>query len=364
MNATNEIRKIKLVLKDGSVFYGNAFGARRSCAGEVVFNTGMVGYPDALTDPSYRGQILVLTYPIIGNYGIPSDQAVDGLSKHFESNRIQVRGLVVSDCCEEYNHWNAKMSLPQWLSKHNVPGISGIDTRELTKRLRKKGTMLGKIIYEEDVPFDDPGTKDLVAKVTIRKPLMYGNGKTRIVAVDCGIKHNIIRCFLKRNVTVIRVPADYDFHKVKCDGIFISNGPGDPKMCKKTIANLKKAMGLGLPIFGICLGNQLLGLAAGGDTYKLKYGHRGQNQPCIEVGTCLCYITSQNHGYALAKELPPGWRPWFVNANDGTIEGIRHKSKPFMSVQFHPEAKPGPVDTEFLFDEFLNMIRSHKCRRT
>lgn len=354
-------KRIKLVLEDGSVFYGISFGADKSIAGEVVFNTGMVGYPESLTDPSYKGQILVLTYPLIGNYGVPSKEIENNLLKFFESDKIQVLGLVVSDYSHKYHHWNAEKSLGEWLKEHGIPGLYGIDTRALTKKLREKGTMLGKVIYEDELEFDDPNKKNLVDDVSIKKPMIYGNDKTRVMLIDCGVKNNIIRCFLKRDATVIRVPWDYDIHdgKYEYDGLFISNGPGDPKMCKKTIDNVKKAMEKDISVFGICLGNQILGLAAGANTYKLKYGHRSQNQPCVENGTVRCFITSQNHGFAVDSEsLPEEWEPWFINANDDTNEGIRHKTKPFFSVQFHPEASCGPVDTEFLFDKFLEIIRN------
>lgn len=350
--------KIKLVLEDGSVFHGSSFGAEKSAAGEVVFNTGMVGYPETLTDPSYRGQILALTYPLIGNYGVPGDEKEDNLLKYFESDKIQISGLIVSNYSENYSHWNAKKSLSEWLKEKNIPAIEGIDTRQLTKKLREKGTMLGKIVYNEDLAFEDPNKRNLVSEVSIKEPITYEKGKTKAVVIDCGIKNNIIRSLLKRNVTVIRVPWDYDFLKLEFNALLISNGPGNPKMAKETIANVKKALEKNIPTFGICLGNQILALAAGGDTYKLKYGHRSQNQPCLEIGTKRCFITSQNHGYAVdIKSLPDEWKPWFVNVNDGTNEGIKHISKPFMSIQFHPEATPGPVDTGFLFDKFLEMLK-------
>lgn len=357
-------KAIKLILEDGSIYYGYSFGAERSVGGEVVFNTGMVGYPESLTDPSYKGQILTLTYPLIGNYGVPSNQKdKDGILKFFESDKIQIQGLIVSEHCRNYHHWNAVKGLSEWLKENNVPGIYGIDTRALTKKLREKGTMLGKIVYEEDVDFDDPNKRNLVKEVSIDKPIIYGDSEIKVAVIDCGIKNNILRCFLKRGVKVIRVPWNYDiFNKqFEFDGLFISNGPGDPKMCKETIEIVRKAMDNGIPIFGICLGNQILALAAGADTYKLKYGHRSQNQPCRELGTKSCYITAQNHGFAVdTKTLPANWQPWFENANDGTNEGIRHSDKPWFSVQFHPEATCGPVDTEFLFDRFLEIIKNGK----
>lgn len=356
-------KTISLELADGTAFEGVSFGASRSVSGEVVFNTGMVGYPEALTDPSYRGQILVLTYPLIGNYGVPPPAREHDLPRYFESERVQVAGLVVSEACEEHSHWNAAKSLSQWLIEESVPAIRGVDTRALTKRIRREGTMPGRIICDEEVAFEDPNARNLVAEVSVRKPVVYGDGALRVLLVDCGVKSNIIRCFLGRGVRVIRVPWDYDFNKgaFEYDGLFLSNGPGDPKMCSATIEHLKVALARGTKTFGICLGNQLLALAAGADTYKLKYGHRSQNQPCAEAGTSRCHIISQNHGYAVdSKTLPEGWEPWFVNANDGTNEGIRHARLPFMSVQFHPEASGGPKDTEYLFDMFVESLKHGK----
>lgn len=351
-------KECKLVLEDGTIFKGYSFGAEKNVTGEVVFNTGMVGYPESLTDPSYKGQILVLTYPLIGNYGVPGYEKEDNLLKYFESDKIQTQALVITDYSFDYSHWNAKKSLSEWMQEHNIPGVYAVDTRELTKKLRKKGTMLGKIIIKkEDIKFNDPNKRNLVSDVSITKPIVYKKGRKKVTIVDCGIKNNIIRAFLRRNFTVVRVPWDYDFLKEKTDGIIISNGPGDPKKCDITIKNVKKAMSKNIPILGICLGSQILGLAAGADTYKLKYGHRSHNQPCIEVGKNRCYITSQNHGYAIdADTLPEDWREWFTNNNDGTNEGIIHISKPFFGAQFHPEASPGPDDTEFIFDMFTRAI--------
>ncbi|MBI4440057.1 glutamine-hydrolyzing carbamoyl-phosphate synthase small subunit [Candidatus Woesearchaeota archaeon] len=353
----NEAVRGKLVLEDGSVFHGVSFGFTKSNAGEVVFNTGMVGYPETLTDPSYKGQILALTYPLVGNYGIPPDDAEHGLKKFFESDAIHVQGLIISDYCESPSHWNSKKTLAAWLREHSIPALYGIDTRELTKKLRENGTMLGRIELGGKIKGEDPNKRNLVAEVSCKKKQLYGKGKKRIVLVDCGAKNNILRSLLRRNVEVLRVPWDYDFNREHFDGIVISNGPGDPKQAKATIENVQSAMEKEKPIFGICLGNQILSLAAGADTYKLKYGHRSQNQPCILADSKRCFITSQNHGYAVnTKTLSKEWKEWFVNANDATNEGVIHKSKPFMSVQFHPEATPGPTDTEFLFDEFLKVI--------
>jgi carbamoyl-phosphate synthase small subunit len=353
-------REGRLLLEDGTVFAGRSFGYPAAAAGEVVFNTGMVGYPEALTDPSYRGQVLVLTYPLIGNYGVPDAHSETGLGGTFESSAIQAAGLVVCEASVAYSHWNAVKSLAEWLREQQVPALSGVDVRALTKRLREKGTMLGKLLAgDDDVEFRDPNSENVVSLVSVKEPVVYPGGDTRVVVVDCGCKSSIIRSLLARGLTVVRVPWNYDFANEEFDGLVISNGPGDPKMCQETIRHVRQAIENDYPILGICLGHQILALAADADTYKLKFGHRSQNQPCAEVGTSRCYITSQNHGYAVdERTLPEGWVPWFVNANDGTNEGIRHRSRPFMSVQFHPEAAPGPVDTNFLFDEFVGMLHA------
>lgn len=347
-----------LILEDGAQFGGYSFGSERSVSGEVVFNTGMVGYVETLTDPSYTGQILTLTYPLVGNYGVPPEEEEEPRIK-FESDRIHISALMVSDYSHDFSHWDAARSLSAWLTSQDVPGLYGIDTRSLTKRLREKGTMLGKIIFDTDIELYDPNQEDLVAQVTIAEPITYNpGGKTRVIVIDCGVKHNILRSLIRRDCQVLRVPSDFDFFDLDFDGVLISNGPGDPKMCRETIASVKKCLEQEIPTFGICLGNQILALAAGGDTYKLKYGHRSQNQPCQEEGGRRCYITSQNHGFAVDTDsLPAGWQPWFTNINDNTNEGLRHESKPFLSVQFHPEHNPGPVDTDFLFDLFLEKLK-------
>jgi len=352
------MRKARLILEDGTVFHGQSFGCERSVAGEVVFNTAMTGYPESLTDPSYRGQILVLTYPLIGNYGVPSGITENDLFKFYESDRLQITGLIIADYSEEYSHWNASESLGQWLQRSGIPGLTGIDTRALTKVIRERGAMPGKIEFDgEPVEFTDPNRENLVAQVSSAEKEVYGEGSKRILLIDCGVKYNIIRHFLKRDTTVIRVPWDYDFSGEEYDGLFISNGPGDPKMCVETINNLRWAIGKDIPVFGICLGNQLLALASGADTYKLKYGHRSHNQPVLMKGTNKAFITSQNHGYAIDDaSLGDEWETFFINLNDQTNEGMRHKTRPIFSVQFHPEASSGPTDTEYLFDEFLTLI--------
>lgn len=357
-------RQLKLVLEDGSMYTGTAFGAYKEQGGEVVFNTGMVGYPESFTDPSYKGQILVLTYPLIGNYGVPeTPKKTDDVNSPFESSSVHINGLIVSEYSENYSHWKAKKSLHKWLEEHNVPLISGVDTRALTQKIREKGAMLGKIAFPESIvkkPFYDPNKENVVAQVCVKKPITYKRGTKHIVLIDTGVKNHIIKNFLDRNITITRVPWDYDFFgmKEKFDGICFANGPGDPMVVKPTHALMKKALEKKIPTFGICLGTQIMAIAGGGKTYKLKYGHRAQNQPCIDLRTKRCYITSQNHGFAVdGKSLPKGWKVWFENANDLSVEGIFHTTLPFFSVQFHPEATPGPLDTGWLFDEFLKLIK-------
>ncbi|MFV0531407.1 MAG: glutamine-hydrolyzing carbamoyl-phosphate synthase small subunit [Flavobacteriales bacterium] len=349
----------KIILEDGTELTGKSFGAKVPKAGEVVFNTAMTGYPESLTDPSYKGQILTLTYPLVGNYGVPKEEKHhDGLEKFFESEKIHISGLIISDYSIEHNHWNAQKSLSDWLKESQIPAVYGVDTRALTQKLREKGTMLGKIIFNQDIEYYDPNQINLVAEVSCKEKIIYGNGKYRIVLIDCGVKNNIIRCLLDYDTTVIRVPWDYDFTQEKYDGIFISNGPGNPEMCHTTIQNLKKVLKENKPIFGICLGNQLLGLASGATTFKLKYGHRSHNQPVRMNNTNTCFITSQNHGFALDLEsLSDDWEPLFINLNDGTCEGIRHKTKPFYTTQFHPEASGGPEDTQFFFKWFIEKVK-------
>jgi len=351
--------KAKLVLKDGNIFEGTLFGKHKSIAGEVVFNTGMVGYPETLTDPSYKGQILVMTYPLVGNYGIPPMKNDDDIPENFESNKVQVQALVVSEESKAYSHWNAIESLDQWLKRFDVPGLFGIDTRQLTKILREHGTMLGKIeTGNEKIKYYDPDIENLISKVTIPQEEKFGIGKKRILLIDCGCKKSILTNLLDRKVSVLRVPYDYDVNKEVYDGVVLSNGPGNPAVYKQLVETAKTLIQKQVPILGICLGHQILSLAAGAKTYKLKYGHRSQNQPVKEVGSNKCYVTSQNHSFAVStKTLPRGWRSWFENLNDYSNEGMKHEKLPFRSVQCHPEAAPGPIDTSFIFDEFLKDVK-------
>lgn len=364
---------LKLILKDGTEIVGKSFGYFPKnkdwfVDGEVVFNTGMVGYPETFTDPSYRGQILVCTYPMIGNYGVPTDRMIHHISELMESGTIHLRGLIISEYSKDYSHWQGQKSLEDFLKKHKIPAIQGVDTRALTQKLREHGVMLGKIVpapvsFVRSMEFSDPNAINLVEEVSPKEKeilMPVGRPTCTVALLDCGIKHNIIRNFLNRGCKVIRLPWNYDLKELKgkYDGLFVSNGPGDPKLALKSTDAIQEAMREKKPIFGICLGCQLLALAVGGDTYKLKYGHRSANQPCVDTETGRCYITSQNHGYAVnAKTLPKDWKPWFENANDGTTEGIKHKTKPWFAVQFHPEASPGPEDAAYLFDEFIALLK-------
>ena len=374
------MREAKLILEDGTTFVGRSFGYEADTVGEVVFNTAMTGYPESLTDPSYAGQILVTTYPLIGNYGVPPVRGEklevrSDLPKYFERERIHPKALIVADYSETYSHWNAKESLADWLKREKIPAITGIDTRRLTKVLRESGVMMGKISLtpnpspkgEGSDYTQDYGSVNWVEQVSCKEVITYHPSPLtshpsplkKVVLVDCGVKANIIRCLLKRGIEVVRVPWDYDFNQLDFDGLFLANGPGDPEQCGKTVEHIRQFLNNEhvRPCMGICLGNQLLARAAGAKTYKLKYGHRSHNQPVQRVGTTQCFITSQNHGYAVDDStLPEDWEPLFVNMNDGSNEGIRHKTNPWMSAQFHPEACSGPVDTEFLFDEFTKML--------
>jgi carbamoyl-phosphate synthase small subunit len=357
---------MKLVLEDGTELRGHSFGTSRAVAGEVVFNTAMTGYIETLTDPSYRGQILVCTYPLVGNYGVPPPREPGSLERPFESSRIQVQGLVVQSYVESYSHHAARRSLGEWLRAESVPALSGVDTRTLTRRLRERGTMNGWL-FPETLSLSEAQSSgecvdmesEVFHLVSAAEPIRYEGGPLEIVVVDAGVKDNIVRSLLERGASVLRVPwhARLADHVGNADGLIIGNGPGDPADLGALVAQVKGLLdSFGKPIFGICLGNQILALAAGGATYKLPYGHRGVNQPVQDLLTRRCYVTSQNHGYAVKEsDLPKDWEPWFVNVNDGTNEGIRSRHRPHFAVQFHPEGSPGPKDAGFLFDDFLRL---------
>lgn len=358
------MKDVTLVLEDGTTFKGKSFGYDAPVAGEVVFNTAMMGYPESLTDPSYAGQLMTLTYPLVGNYGVPRFSFEEnGLPTFMESDKIYASAIIVSDYSEEYSHWNAHESLADWLKREKVPGVTGIDTRQLTKVLREHGVMMGTIkpIDAIDImeTIENYSTINWVDRVSCKDIIKYNEGAgKKVVLVDCGVKANIIRCLIKRGVEVIRVPWNYDYTDMDFDGLFLANGPGDPDMCEDAVNIIRKQMSQSRkPICGICMGNQLLAKAGGATIYKLKYGHRSHNQPVREVGTNRCYVTSQNHGYAVdAATLGKEWRELFVNMNDGSNEGIRHQTNPWFSSQFHPEACSGPVDTEFMFDRFIEAL--------
>jgi len=364
MQIQNKMKDVTLVLEDGTTFKGKSFGYDAPVAGEVVFNTAMMGYPESLTDPSYAGQLMTLTYPLVGNYGVPRFSFEEnGLPTFMESDKIYASAIIVSDYSEEYSHWNAHESLADWLKREKVPGVTGIDTRQLTKVLREHGVMMGTIKPIDAIDtmetIEDYSTINWVDRVSCKDIIKYNEGAgKKVVLVDCGVKANIIRCLIKRGVEVIRVPWNYDYTDMDFDGLFLANGPGDPDMCEDAVNIIRKQMSQSRkPICGICMGNQLLAKAGGATIYKLKYGHRSHNQPVREVGTNRCYVTSQNHGYAVdAATLGKEWRELFVNMNDGSNEGIRHQTNPWFSSQFHPEACSGPVDTEFMFDRFIEAL--------
>lgn len=358
------MKNVTLVLSDGTRFHGKSFGYDAPVAGEVVFNTAMMGYPESLTDPSYEGQLLTLTFPLVGNYGVPPfTMEENGIPSFMESERIHASALIVSDYSDYYSHWNAVESLSEWLKREKVTGITGIDTRELTKVLRENGVMMGKILFDENpelIPEADYAGINFVDRVSCKEIIRYNEGAgKKVVLVDCGVKANIIRSLLSRGVEVVRVPWNYDYTDMEFDGLFLANGPGDPDMCEEAVNIIRKQISESRkPICGICMGNQLLAKAGGATIYKLKYGHRSHNQPVRQVGTNKCYVTSQNHGYAVdAKTLEADWEELFVNMNDGSNEGIRHKTNPWFSSQFHPEACSGPVDTSFIFDKFIETLK-------
>ena len=373
--------KAILALEDGTVFEGIGFGHPTEVTGEVVFNTGMVGYPESLTDPSYAEQILVQTYPLIGVYGKSSESLTNnfGIPLHFESDRIQVTGYCISELQTAPSHWAIEETLDEWLEKEKVPGIHGIDTRELTKKLRIKGVMLGILKIAEEIDLneikqkvksiEDPNARDLVRTVSVNEPIEYfSDNSPRVVLIDCGVKFGILRNLLARNVDVIRVPYDFSVEKIlsyESSGVVISNGPGDPKMCVKTIETVRELLETDIPIMGICLGTQILGLVAGGDTYKLKFGHRAMNHPCMDLQTRKVYITTQNHGYTVKPDsiATTNFEVSHINVNDKTVEGIQHKTKPVFGVQWHPEG-PGPLESEFLFDNFVNEVIKYQKTTT
>lgn len=357
------MKNVTLVLEDGTKFHGKSFGYDAPVAGEVVFNTAMMGYPESLTDPSYAGQLMTLTYPLVGNYGVPPFSIEENkLATFMESDKIYASAIIVADYSEQYSHWNAVESLADWLKREHVPGITGIDTRQLTKLLREHGVMMGKIIFDDEpdnIPSAEYEGVNWVDRVSCKEIIRYNEGAgKKVVLVDCGVKNNIIRCLINRGVEVIRVPWNYDYTAMDFDGLFLGNGPGDPDMCEDAVNIIRKQMSQSRkPICGICMGNQLLAKAGGATIYKLKYGHRSHNQPVREVGTNRCYVTSQNHGYAVdARTLGNDWRELFVNMNDGSNEGVCHKENPWFTSQFHPEACSGPIDTEFMFDRFINSL--------
>lgn len=378
VNRISQLDRATLTIKDGPVFSGYSFGANKSVSGEAVFTTSLVGYPESMTDPSYKGQILCFTQPLIGNYGVPSSTEKDqfNLLKYIESPLVQCIGIVVSDVALDYSHWTAVESLQQWCQRSGIAAITGVDTRQLVSYLRDKGSSLARITVgeeydaDQDAAFDDPGSINLVHKVTTKAPYHiacpdeYSKG-IHIAVLDCGAKENILRCLVERGASLTVFPYDYPIHKIanKFEGVFISNGPGDPTHCLTTISNLKETMKKhhDLPIFGICLGHQLLALASGAKTVKMKYGNRAHNIPALDMTTGQCHITSQNHGYAVdASSLESDWEPFFTNLNDLSNEGMIHKTRPIFSTQFHPEAKGGPLDTSYLFDKFFNNIKAYK----
>jgi len=367
-----------LALEDGSLFVGKSFGAETTSVAEVVFTTGMVGYPESMTDPSFAGQLLCFTYPLIGNYGVASMGDVDsmGFPRQFESESIKVSGIIVQEWCEKPNHWASRRTVSEWMASEGIPGICDVDTRALVSKIREAGVMMGVLasgsgltnrkgllrVLRDATRYD---AIEFVRRVSPKKPQVYGNSEKTVVLLDCGSKFSIIRNILRRGYSVVRAPFDYSYADIiKHDpvGVVVSNGPGDPQLCSETIKATSRLIDSEVPVLGICLGNQLVGLAAGASTYKLKYGHRGQNKPVVDLLTGKGYVTSQNHGYSVSKETlaRTDLRPWFMNADDGSVEGLVHQKKPCIAVQFHPEASPGPYDTEFVFDRFVSLMQEGK----
>jgi len=382
MQKTRGSKPAVLVLEDGSLFPGEGFGAETSVVGEVVFTTGMVGYPDSMTDPSFAGQILCFTYPLIGNYGVPGygDRDEFGLPRWFESDSIKVSGVIVQEACERPNHWASKSTISDWMSGEGIPGIRGVDTRALVTRLRESGVMMGVLSNGPDISTKPElmemlknskryDTIEFVKRVSPRMERTHGSSPLTIVLLDCGTKYGIVRNLLARGYSVVRVPFDASYATVmKHDpvGVVISNGPGDPQLCVDTVRTASRLIESAVPILGICLGEQLVGIAAGAETYKLKYGHRGQNKPVLDLVSGRGYVTSQNHGYALEEGTlgKTELRPWFINTDDGSIEGVIHQTRPCIAVQFHPEATPGPYDTQFVFDRFASLIDVQGQKKT
>ncbi len=371
----------KLILDDGTVLDGIGFGYSTAVFGEIVFNTGMVGYPETLTDPSYSGQILTFTYPLIGNYGVP-DPAIkddDGISSYFESDKIQVRGLVIHELSMIASHWNLSMTLDEWLYKEKISGISGIDTRELTKKLRTSGVMMAALAVS-DTEIDEAKVKKQLSSaqnyttekfmdvVSTKDEQVFGKDKKTVVVIDTGVKNAILRNIREIGYKVVKVPWNSSIEKIlsyKPKGVVVSNGPGDPQNCPDTINTAKSLIEKNIPTLGICLGAQILGLAGGVDTYKLKYGHRGQNKPCVNLENDQVYVTSQNHGYCISPDTLKNseFNLWFSNTDDKTVEGIKHKKQKCIAVQFHPEASPGPYDCKFVFEELKNLMEEEKAAK-
>jgi carbamoyl-phosphate synthase small subunit len=367
-----------LMLEDGSIFFGSSFGTEVDAVGEVVFNTGMVGYPESMTDPSYAGQILCFTYPLIGNYGVPGYEERDefGLPRFFESDSVKVKGIIVQEACEAPNHWASRRTLAGWLQTEGIPGIEGVDTRALVSKLRESGVMMGVLAAGRDAQDSERvaallrsartySSQNLVAGVSVTKPVIHGKSETRVVLLDCGTKYGIVRNLLKRGFQVVRLPYNASYSSVmKNDpaGVVVCNGPGDPQLLDDAVRCVSSLVDSEVPVLGICLGEQIVGMSQGAKTFKLKYGHRGQNKPCIDLTSRLGYVTSQNHGYALYEKSLGGTelKPWFINADDRTIEGVIHRSRPCMAVQFHPEATPGPYDTNFVFDKFAQATKGER----
>ncbi len=364
----------KLIFDDGTVLDGEGFGFSTTVFGEIVFNTGMVGYTEALTDPSYNGQILTLTYPLVGNYGVPdpSIKDDDGIPKFFESDKMQIRGLVVHELSLTASHWNLSMTLDEWMHNEKVPGISGIDTRELTKKLRTGGVMMAALVVSDSEIDVEQVKKELAAAthydseqfmdiVSTKEEQIFGDGEKSVVVIDTGAKNAILRNVRELGYKAILVPWNTSYEKIMSynpKGVVLSSGPGDPQKCPNTIDTTKKLIKNNIPTLGICLGAQIIGIAGNTETYKLKYGHRGQNKPCVNLENNQVYVTSQNHGYGITPESleKSDFNLWFTNADDKTVEGIKHKKQNCIAVQFHPEASPGPFDCKFIFEELKQLM--------